>query len=79
MKKLLLCLLVAVALASCGQKQPVVYLNGAEAVCVEFQPNYVGASWQKRYMPLNDAQRFVDSVGCVHYDIIYQGVVLSSK
>lgn len=79
MKNLLLILLCAVALASCGQKQPVVYLNGAEAVAVEFLPNYTGASWQTRYLPFEDAQRFVDSVGCVHYDIVYQGVIVSSK
>jgi len=79
MKNLLIALLVAVALSSCGQKQPVVYLNGAEAVDVEFLPNYTGASWQMRYLPYDQAQSFVDSVGCVHYDIVYQGVIVSSK
>jgi len=78
MKNLLIALLIAVALSSC-QQQPVVYINGSEVVVVEFLPNYIGASWQTRYMPFEDAQSFVDSVGCVHYDIIGKGVILSSK
>lgn len=77
MKKLIFALFALICLASCQQKT-VVYINGAEAVAVEYKPG-PAERWQLRYMPYNEAQHFVDSVGAYHYDIIYQGVIISSK
>lgn len=76
MKKLLIALLVAVALSSCQQQA--VHINDAEAVAVEYKFGR-GGSWQLRWMPYGEAQSFVDSVGAVHYDIVYKGRIVSSK
>lgn len=74
MKKLLIALLVAVALSSCQQQA--VYIDGQQVARVEFKTH---SSYQLRLMPLNDAQRFVDSVGAIKYTIIVDGVTVSSK